>query len=166
MKILVFSDSHGNTSNMEAAIREQQRTDLLLFLGDGLRDAEAVFARHPEIPHAEVPGNCDFFAGAQSCEITIETEDGLRIFLCHGHTAGVKFGLGTAVLKAQQAGASLLLFGHTHEPEIRYFPAGADGSQPVSAMNPGSIRSGSYGLIQTVRGQPLCSLATVGHHFD
>ena len=162
MKILVFSDSHGNTSHMEAAIREQGHADLLLFLGDGLRDAETVFARYPEIPHAQVPGNCDFFASQIPPEMTIETEDGLRIFLCHGHTAAVRSGLGTAVLKASAAGASLLLFGHTHEPEIRYFPAEAGRDRPVTAMNPGSVRSGCYGIVQTVKGVPLCSLAVVG----
>ena len=58
MKILVLSDSHGNISNMEAAVeREQPR--MILHLGDCWRDAERLAERYPEIPMEHVPGNCD-----------------------------------------------------------------------------------------------------------
>ena len=55
MKILVLSDSHGNISNMEAAVeREQPR--MILHLGDCWRDAERLAERYPDIPMEHVPG--------------------------------------------------------------------------------------------------------------
>ena len=50
MKVLVFSDSHGQIRGMEQAIRTHERdTDAILFLGDGVREAEILFQRFPQI---------------------------------------------------------------------------------------------------------------------
>lgn len=61
MKILVFSDSHGNEDNMIRAVeRERPFTlDAIVHLGDGWRDAEALHRLYPRIPLEQVPGNCD-----------------------------------------------------------------------------------------------------------
>ena len=61
MKILVFSDSHGNEDNMVRAVeRERPSTlDAIVHLGDGWRDAEALHRLYPRIPLEQVPGNCD-----------------------------------------------------------------------------------------------------------
>ena len=52
MKILVFSDSHGNEDNMVRAVeRERPSTlDAIVHLGDGWRDAEALHRLYPRIP--------------------------------------------------------------------------------------------------------------------
>ena len=43
MKILVFSDSHGNSANMIKAIElHKTSVELIIFLGDGLRDIDIV----------------------------------------------------------------------------------------------------------------------------
>ena len=56
MKVLVFSDSHGNTANMEKMIG-LERPDQVLHLGDGYRDAQEIAARFPQLPVACVPGD-------------------------------------------------------------------------------------------------------------
>lgn len=56
MKILVFSDSHGNEDNMIRAVeRERPFTlDAIVHLGDGWRDAEALHRLYPQIGRAHV----------------------------------------------------------------------------------------------------------------
>ena len=58
MKILVFSDSHGNIQNMEQAVRGD-RPDYILHLGDVNPDARALRKLFPAIPMECVCGNCD-----------------------------------------------------------------------------------------------------------
>ena len=61
MKLLVLSDSHGNVDNMVLAV-ERTHPDWILHLGDVVRDGDALHSRFPEIPFAQVSGNCDFAA--------------------------------------------------------------------------------------------------------
>ena len=146
MKILVFSDSHGNEDNMIRAVeRERPFTlDAIVHLGDGWRDAEALHRLYPRIPLEQVPGNCDFFTSAPP-SLTISL-DGVRIFLTHGHLFGVKSGLTRLALEARRVGAQLALFGHTHEADFLRMG-------DVTLFNPGSAGMGrqTYGMI-TVKG--------------
>ena len=48
MRIAVFSDSHGVKEPMLAAI-EEQKPDMVLHLGDYVRDAEAIAAYFPSL---------------------------------------------------------------------------------------------------------------------
>ena len=59
MKILVFSDSHGNTDHMLTAV-EREKPDRIFHLGDGWDDAQTLHRMFPDIPLEQVPGNCDF----------------------------------------------------------------------------------------------------------
>ncbi|MTQ97224.1 YfcE family phosphodiesterase [Pseudoflavonifractor sp. BIOML-A6] len=152
MKLLVFSDSHGNTSNMCAAV-ERERPDRILHLGDMVRDAVSLAGRFPEIPLDMVPGNCDY-----SMELSVKKlleAEGRRILMTHGHIYSVKAGIGTAVLAAREAGADILLFGHTHEPLCDFY----DG---LWILNPGSCRGGlrpTYGVISLTEGKTYCRTA-------
>ena len=58
LKLLLFSDSHGNVANMADAVR-LERPDRVLHMGDLARDAEELARRFPDIPVTYVPGNCD-----------------------------------------------------------------------------------------------------------
>lgn len=135
MKILVFSDSHGNLDNMARAVeREGAATlDALVHLGDGWRDAEALHQLYPRIPLEQVPGNCDLGRFEDRERIVFFGDH--RVMLCHGHTLGVKSSLLRASYEARERGAEALLFGHTHTPFIDYH----DG---LWLVNPGSI--GAY----------------------
>ena len=42
MKILVISDTHGDTRKAEEAIRKNREADLVIHLGDYIRDVKAV----------------------------------------------------------------------------------------------------------------------------
>ena len=59
MKLLVFSDSHGNIEHMRRAV-EQEKPDQILHLGDVMRDAVELSRSYPNIPLELVPGNCDY----------------------------------------------------------------------------------------------------------
>ena len=48
MKLLVFSDSHGNIEHMRRAV-EQERPDQILHLGDVMRDAVELSVAYPNI---------------------------------------------------------------------------------------------------------------------
>ena len=151
MKILVLSDSHGNVEAMHTAV-ETEHPQLLLFLGDGLRDAEALQERFPSLPIRTVPGNCDW-GSAEEPEQLLEI-DGVRILMMHGHTRRVKYSMMNACYAAQEAGAQVLLYGHTHIPSVDY-----DGT--LYTLNPGTIGDrlrATYGILCVEAGNvTLCT---------
>ncbi len=150
MKILVFSDSHGDVENMCRAT-EIVRPDRIVHLGDGWRDALALHARFPALPLDQVRGNCDVGCDAPAQQLL--TLGGKRVFLCHGHTLHVKYGLLSALYTAYEQEADALLFGHTHQPLV-------DFDQGVMVLNPGSIGARfrpSYGVLRIENGQCLPS---------
>lgn len=147
MKIAVFSDSHGRIHNCLSALESIGDVDHILHLGDSAADAEDIGIVYPEIPITYVCGNSDFCAGG-AYEKMIELS-GKRLFLCHGHTLGVKNGFSELARAAQSA--DIALFGHTHE----IYSGEADG---VRLFNPGSISlpastAPSFGIITIENGQ-------------
>lgn len=143
MDILLLSDSHGHPDYIRAAV-EVARPDCILFAGDGLRDVREV---EPElsVPIYAVRGNCDYgFCAAGYAEKELLTLSGVRILLVHGHTLGVKHGLGRAVAHATECRADVLVFGHTHEVFERYLHPDASSPddrtpRPLLLCNPGSV---------------------------
>ncbi len=117
MKILVLSDTHGDTTKAEKAIRRNRGVDLIIHLGDYFRDAQKLSALFPEIPIEYVYGNSDFITDNVPAEKIIEV-CGKRIFLTHGHRYSVKWDYKRLISKAQEQNADILLFGHTHIPEL------------------------------------------------
>ena len=146
MKILVLSDSHGNVKNMAQAV-ELVSPRTILHLGDCWRDAEELQELYPNIPLEQVPGNCDF-GRFEAAERLLFIED-KRVLIAHGHTMQVKYGLLSAQYRAQEMGADILLFGHTHVPLVEN-----DGN--LILLNPGSIGDRSrptYGVLEWRSGQ-------------
>jgi phosphoesterase, MJ0936 family len=131
MKILVFSDSHGVYDNMERVIR-RETPDVLLYLGDGLRDCAAMEYLFPELPVYKVCGNCDIMAPKDAPAERELVLENIRIFFAHGHRYSVKTGLFEITQEARNRKADILLFGHTHEPLVRR-------SGALWICNPGSI---------------------------
>ena len=118
MKIFVFSDSHGVLAPMKDVI-EKGKPDLVLHLGDNIRDGWWLAEMFPHIPHRFVRGNCDAFCTRGSLLKSSREEEifdagGRRILMTHGHRYGVKSGLGAIRKAGQKAGADIVLFGHTH----------------------------------------------------
>ena len=145
MKILVFSDSHGNTSRMISAIADHRPSaELIIHLGDGVRDIEYVSSLYPELPVVSIRGNAETY----SRDRQILDLGGIRIMCIHGHSYGVKEDLTRAAMCAVTDECDLLLFGHTHTPTDKLFTS-PDGRQ-VRLFNPGSVGRGyppSYGVV-------------------
>lgn len=147
MKILVFSDAHGQVQGMEQAMRAHEKdTDAVIFLGDGLREAEVLFSGFPHIMHTAVLGNNDFrCTGVEECVLELE---GVRIFCTHGHKYGVKSGMGRLFQAAAAKDAQLVLYGHTHIT--------ADFTmEGIRFFNPGTIGCGrdkTYGVVYIEKG--------------
>ena len=144
MRILVVSDVHGRVGRLYEAIEQQPTANTVIFLGDGLRQAEDAADRYPDRTFYMVPGNCDF--GAQAIPVRQETLGGKKFYFTHGHLHDVKYTLYRIDMAAREAGADIVLFGHTHVPYEEY----ADG---LYLFNPGSLGyEGTYGYVDIVGG--------------
>lgn len=164
MKILVMSDSHGDFRAMERVLaRCDGHTDMCVFLGDGVSDAECVLSRFPHLPRVIVRGNCDGLAMSDRSgypeEVLFEA-DGVRFLAVHGHRLGVKGGLGPAAAYAAGRGAGVLLYGHTHRHGETRLEC-AQGT--VTAINPGSVGRGerTFATVETANGAVICGFAPV-----
>lgn len=169
MNLLVISDSHGRSENVEAAIKRQLalpqkfRATHLLHLGDGVSDVDKC-ALASRLCVCAVRGNCDsfFYADSLVYERVLEL-GGARILMMHGHTRGVKGGDGSAVLCAAALGADILLYGHTHTPISYTLEKGSEIngvvlSKRLSVFNPGSIGyDASFGMITIDGDNIICS---------
>lgn len=153
MKLLIFSDSHGNVANMEDVVRLES-PDRILHLGDLARDAEDLAAKFPHIPVTYVPGNCDGRRPGLP-EERVFTLEGCKILMTHGHIYHVKMGMGMAVRAARQAGAHLLCFGHTHEAFCEF----ENGLWIVNPGSIGSLSSATYAVAVLEEGGAVCYLS-------
>ena len=150
MRILVLSDSHGCVEPMEQCV-ERVQPQVILHLGDCVRDAQRLEERYPDIPLLGVPGNCDY-GGLDQPERLTEL-GGVRILMMHGHTRRVKSGPMAAIYAARECGADILLFGHTHQPVV-------DRSGDFWVMNPRCIGPSvrrTYGVITLEDGKVDCA---------
>lgn len=117
MKLLVLSDSHGDVASLRLAVR-RERPDAVLHLGDHALDAYELAQEFSTTSIAYVRGNCDF--SFPSCaETYLRRLAGVQVFAAHGHRYGVKNGLLRFLYAAEENGAALALFGHTHVPYCR-----------------------------------------------
>jgi len=113
---------------------------MLIHLGDEINDA-LIMESIAEIPVIKVPGNCDHRA-TEPREL-LETISDKKIFITHGDLYKVKNGLHRLVEKAKELKASVVLFGHTHNPLIQNL----DG---ILLINPGLMTgsdSKSYAIL-------------------
>lgn len=133
MKILILSDSHGSVETLNNIVNNVE-FDHLFFLGDGIKDlGNLVYADNVHV----VRGNCDLFC-KDAVEQVVKLE-GVVYLLAHGHTYGVKRGIGALRNRAKEVGANVVLFGHTHQFLLQE-------EQDLTICNPGSlslVRGGS-----------------------
>ena len=164
MKILVFSDSHGNPSRMESAVRTQLRfgkIDRIFFLGDGIRDFHTIERAFPSIICSGVYGNCDNGYDPDVVYLRSAEVGGFRFLLMHGHKYNVKLTLQTAADYAISQKADVLLFGHTHQPTDITID-GSDGGY-VRMINPGSVGAWnhpSYALLDLQGEHIVCGFGS------
>ncbi len=150
MKIVIFSDSHGNTQPMLDAVFDEA-PQLILHLGDHSRDCAAVLEAYPSVPLRAVRGNCDGNAFEPDLDEFVIMNK--RIFMTHGHLHGVKMGLGSLLNTAFYKNADVVLFGHTHIPV-------QESVEGLLAVNPGSIGMGkkTYAVLEIEHGAVNCQI--------
>lgn len=141
--IALFSDTHGSTFTMNAALAEMSTRNLtVIHLGDGAEEAGRLMMHHPEAAYLAVRGNCD---GGSDLPLSRTVEIcGVRIMLAHGHEFGVKSSLAPAARAAANAGASLFFYGHTHIPADDTIEVGG---KTVRLINPGAALLGKWAEI-------------------
>lgn len=143
MRIVVISDSHGHGSVVDKIIRREKDAEAIIFLGDVTRDIEDFIYEYDDKKFYIVSGNCDFLS---DYPYTMTAElGGAKVFITHGHTLGVKGGIGGLLQSAKQQQCQIALYGHTHVSDVKY----VDG---IHVINPGSCarsRDGgnSYAII-------------------
>lgn len=112
MRVVVFSDTHGNMAAADKIISDNISCDHLIYLGDGINDVEILRSKYPEKSIFCVAGNCDKCSAPTSMVIELFNT---RILLTHGHLCGVSEGTAELVKLAQKERAAFALFGHTHK---------------------------------------------------
>jgi len=132
MKILIFSDSHGDLKTM-CDVAEKEQPNIIIYLGDGIADAEEVGRRYPDIQMIKNLGNIDIDSQEDEEWIKYTEICGKRLMMTHGHTFYTEYkmtqngtfeisqdGMAKARLKIikfmDENGIDITLHGHTHEP--------------------------------------------------
>ncbi|QTM99994.1 YfcE family phosphodiesterase [Sediminibacillus dalangtanensis] len=127
-KVLIMSDSHGWTEEV-AVIRDRHKEEVDQFIhcGDSELDADA-----PELEQfMKVAGNCDM--DSRFPDESHFSVGSLHFYVAHGHLHQVKSTLMPLSYRAEEVGAQVICFGHTHI-------AGAERVDNQLFINPGSIR--------------------------
>jgi uncharacterized protein len=124
MKVLIISDSHGRAKRLNEIV-DRVKADHVIHCGDFCTGRSEL----PSVPLTVVRGNCDW---EEVSEEEIFEADSLCFFVTHGHRYRVKESLLPIKYRAQEAGAQIACFGHSHFPVCEK----EDG---VLLINPGSI---------------------------
>lgn len=129
MKIIVVSDTHGDTESLIRFLKKSENDfSEIWYLGDFFSDGETI-AKAFNVPVVSVKGNCDL--GVNGPENRVIERLGHKIWLTHGHLYGVKNTLTTLYYKALEKECDLVCFGHTHRALIQE-------EHSVKLFNPGS----------------------------
>ncbi|WP_246940970.1 metallophosphoesterase family protein [Bacillus pinisoli] len=128
MKILIISDSHGYEQEL-AEIKERYANEVQLMIHCG--DSELPSDHEALQGFSVVRGNCDF-----DVKFPNEVEhnvNGCKLFATHGHLFNVKMNVMSIGYRAEEVGAQIVCFGHSHL-------AGSEQINGRLFINPGSIR--------------------------
>lgn len=128
MKVLIVSDSHGLTKEL-IELKEKYRAEVeaMIHCGDSELDARS----EAMAEYIAVRGNCDFDSNMVNDQLF--AIEGLSFYVTHGHLYNVKMSLMNLRYRAEEVGANVVCFGHSHI-------AGAELIDNILFINPGSIR--------------------------
>ena len=129
MKILVVSDTHGHTKNLERVLEKVGDIDLFIHCGD-LEGGEDYIRALVDVPSYMVAGNNDTFSDLQR-EMEISVDD-YRIWITHGNNYGASMGPERLLEEAAARNVDVVMYGHTHRPLIEY-------QDNIVIVNPGSL---------------------------
>lgn len=158
-RVIAVSDTHRDFQSLLRVVQRHPEAQMLLHMGDGYREVELLRSAMPALTCRVVAGNCDFDAPRAAPRTAVAQIGAARIFYTHGHLFGVKEDLETLYLAGLEQEANVVLYGHTHIPQVDY----RDG---VYVMNPGSLgqpRMGikTYGLIDIEGKRPHCHIVNL-----
>ena len=136
VRLAIVSDSHQSQFWTQRFLdrANRERYDGVFHLGDGEAEARWL-SRRLKMPFQYVAGNCDMFS--KVAREIFASYEGHRILACHGHTHDVKWGLEQLSYYAEERGADIALYGHTHEAAASYVG-------PVLMINPGALMRGRF----------------------
>lgn len=126
MKIVVLSDTHGDANLIEQVYEQELDADAFFHCGDSELAYDDVHFHHMY----RVKGNCDFDRNFVDDLLVPVGER--SIFMTHGHLYNIKMTLTPLDYKAQETGADIVLFGHSHL-------LGAEQIGDTLFLNPGSL---------------------------
>lgn len=141
MKIGIISDTHGNAPAIRKAAPAAGPVDMWLHAGDFSYDANTL-RELTGLPVTAVAGNCDGMTVTAKLDEFIEAE-GKRIWLTHGHRYEAKDRIQELIWWSRQYGADVVVYGHSHRPEIRQ-------EEDVLIINPGSAAYPRQAKIPTI----------------
>ena len=138
-KLVVVSDSHGDTARLERLLPVINSADRLVFCGDGATDVLWLSGRITA-PIVCVKGNNDFWLKDRITDIATFAIGASRALVVHGHRHNVRQSLSLLLEIAMLKDYKLVFFGHTH----KYADAVYDG---IHFINPGALCEGSYAIV-------------------
>jgi uncharacterized protein len=141
MRIVVMSDTHGETDLIDQVRNSVSTVDAVFHCGDSELDTQ-----HESLQDAfVVGGNCDWDSSF-AAEVFTEV-NGVKVLMTHGHLWQVKSTMLPLSYRAQEVGADVVLFGHSHL-------IGAELIDGMLFVNPGSLelprgrKEKSYAIIE------------------
>ncbi len=148
MRVLVLSDSHKHVANLVEAISREPSAEVVYFLGDGISEMEEMAEIFKDKKFFIIlRGNCDYITTTPLNDI--RSLGSYKLYASHGAAENVKYSLEGIKKEARSNGCNIALFGHTHQKYYCY----EDG---LHLFNPGSIKEGSYGVIDITDNDVLC----------
>ncbi|MGY4689295.1 metallophosphoesterase family protein [Salibacterium sp. K-3] len=127
MKCLLISDSHGSETELNEVIeRHRHDVDAVFHCGDSelSGDSEILEGVHTVQGNVDRPGEFP--------EDLAETVEGIRVYVTHGHLYNIKMTYIPLSYRAEEKGARMACFGHSHHPT-------AFEDQGILFVNPGSL---------------------------
>lgn len=137
-KILVVSDSHGNTPKLREIVEREKPFDCIVHCGDGVNDLIHAALPPGAVTYA-VMGNIDLGRGVHGERRIVTTIAGRTILITHGDLYGAHNGLRLLEEEGRKLGADIVLFGHTHVKYLR--------EDKPALFNPGPANNGCYGVV-------------------
>lgn len=157
MRIGVLSDTHGSINIAVQAINKMGQIDALIHAGDFYSDALHT-GRIFDVPVYGVLGNCD--AGFSGDEELLVNFEACKIYITHGHLFRAKSTLQLLYYKAQETGADVVVFGHTHVPVNRR-ESGILLFNPGSTTRPQGGSKAGYGILNIDKNNITGELCTL-----
>jgi putative phosphoesterase len=127
MRILVISDTHGLEREL-LLVKEKYKNEVDYMVHCG--DSELPVSHEALEEFLVVKGNCDY--GEFPGDLT-QAISGKTLFATHGHLYNVKMSIMNIQYRAEEVGADIICFGHSHL-------AGSELIDGRLFVNPGSFR--------------------------